>query len=183
MALAPLVALALLAPGAAQDEARYTVRAENMEPRFSIDDRVRFDLRAYATSAPAVGDIVLIRPPADVVNDNGCARPREKRDDELCVRARPQPAPEPLRYITRVVAVGGDRIRFRRGRVVRNGVVETRKGIRSCGGALECTSRRAITVPPGHVYLAGDNRPFSDDSRFWGAIPNAWVTGRYAGPG
>ncbi len=183
MVLAPLLALALLAPGpAAQNDAWFTVRGENMEPRFSIGDRVRFDIAAYATQPPAVGDIVVIRPPADVVNDNGCGRPREKRDDQLCIQARRRPAPEPLRFITRVVAVGGDRIRFTRGRVVRNGVVETRKAIRSCPGD-ECTYRRAITVPPAHVYLAGDNRPHSDDSRFWGAIPNAWVTGRYAGAG
>jgi type IV secretory pathway protease TraF len=67
---------------------------------------------------------------------------------------------------------------FRRGRVVRNGELETRKGIRRCPRGA-CTYRRAITVPAGHVYLSGDNRWSSDDSRFWGALPVSQVLGRY----
>jgi signal peptidase I len=43
-----------------------------------------------------------------------------------------------------------------------------------------CTFPRTITVPAGHVYLLGDNRGASDDSRFWGAVPVAQVLGRYA---
>src|SRR6478609_10893439 len=41
------------------------------------------------------------------------------------------------------------------------------------------TTNTTITVPPGHVYLAGDNRASSDDSRVWGALPVAQLLGRY----
>ena len=78
----------------------------------------------------------------------------------------------------RVVAVGGDRVSFRRGLVVCIGKLETRQGIRRRPRGA-CTYRRAITVPAGHVYLAGDNRGSSDDSRFWGALPVSQVLGRY----
>ena len=42
-----------------------------------------------------------------------------------------------------------------------------------------CDYPRTITVPAGHVYILGDNRGASDDSRFWGAVPVAQVLGRY----
>ena len=98
----------------------------------------------------------------------------------LCVLPAPGPPPDDVRFIKRVVAVAGDRVRFRRGRVVRNDRLERRRGIRTCfDGDDTCTARRAITVPAGHVYVAGDNRPTSDDSRYWGAVPVGQILGRY----
>jgi signal peptidase I len=81
--------------------------------------------------------------------------------------------------VARIVAVGGDRISIRRGRVVRNGKLETRKHLRKCKRDQACDYPRTITVPAGHVYILGDNRGASDDSRFWGAVPVSQVLGRY----
>jgi signal peptidase I len=36
-------------------------------------------------------------------------------------------------------------------------------------------------VPRGTVFVMGDNRINSADSRYWGAVPQAWVFGRVVG--
>ncbi len=39
-------------------------------------------------------------------------------------------------------------------------------------------STPALTVPPHELYVLGDNRAESDDSRNWGAVPDADVAGK-----
>ena len=34
-------------------------------------------------------------------------------------------------------------------------------------------------MPEGHFFALGDNRGASDDSRFWGPVPEDQVIGRY----
>ena len=35
-----------------------------------------------------------------------------------------------------------------------------------------------VTVPEGHYFMMGDNRDDSQDSRFWGFLPQSYVKGR-----
>ena len=48
----------------------------------------------------------------------------------------------------------------------------------SCGGGNGCNFPEAIRVPKGYVFLMGDNRGASDDSRYWGPVPVERVIGK-----
>jgi signal peptidase I len=176
VAIAAALALQMQAP--AHNPEFFVVKAENMTPRLNLNQRVEFDLAAYATQPPQVGDIVLIHPPRGAHLER-CGSPRHAAPEKLCIA--PFGGPDTtVKFVMRVVATAGDRVTFRRGLVLRNGTPERRKNIRRCGDAENgCYYRETITVPARHVYVAGDNRGSSDDSRFWGALPTAQVLGRY----
>lgn len=42
----------------------------------------------------------------------------------------------------------------------------------------ESDSFGPIVVPPGHIFVLGDNRDSSDDSRYWGSVPVKNLEGR-----
>lgn len=83
-----------------------------------------------------------------------------------------------LIFIKRVVAVAGDTIALRDGRAIVNGRSRTEPYVRPCPiGAPTCNFTEELRVPPGTLYLLGDNRNMSLDSRFFGPIPSRWVIG------
>ena len=44
-----------------------------------------------------------------------------------------------------------------------------------------CDRQREYVVPPGHVFVLGDNRGNANDSRFWGSVPVENIKGRAIG--
>ncbi len=82
-----------------------------------------------------------------------------------------------MNFIKRVVAGPGDTIAVKGGHVIRNGKLQKEPFTAPCDGGSGCDLPTAITVPPGHWFMMGDNRGQSDDSRFWGPIPKKWIIG------
>jgi signal peptidase I len=89
--------------------------------------------------------------------------------------------------IKRIVAGPGDEIYIRNGHVYRKTsdsdrfVREGDSYIRPCGARPECNFPVAIKIPAEHWFLMGDNRGESDDSRYWGPVPAAWIVGVVTG--
>ncbi len=83
-------------------------------------------------------------------------------------------ASTPELYIKRVVAVSGDRVRIDRGALFVNGARVEEPYVRFPDGR----SFPEITVPAGSVYVLGDNRPDSEDSRIFGPVPDSDLVGR-----
>ena len=88
--------------------------------------------------------------------------------------------------IKRVIAVGGQTVDLKDGKVVVDGVAldepytsgkESHPISRNAAGV---TVTYPYTVPEGCLWVMGDNRTSSQDSRYFGAIPKSSVSGRAA---
>ena len=90
----------------------------------------------------------------------------------------PWTQPSSQTFIKRVVGLPGDRLSIRNGHVIRNGKREDDPYIVQCNGGEACNFPQTITIPRGYYYMMGDNRPDSEDSRFWGPVPRSWIIGK-----
>ena len=73
-------------------------------------------------------------------------------------------------YIKRVIGVEGDHIKIEEGKVYLNGKELEEPYLRD-GIETESSLFTDITVPEGCVFVMGDNRPHSTDSRSFGCVP------------
>ena len=155
----------------------YRIPSGSMEPTLAIGQRVIVDRLSHRLGqSPSVGDIVVFNPPAGAEAEQ-CGAAGQGQDTAYPC-SRPVPAKSSETFIKRVVAVGGDTLAIRNGHVIRNGKRTSERFTAPCGGGSDCNFPRPITVPRGYVFVMGDNRGQSDDSRFWGPVPVSWVIGR-----
>ena len=149
----------------------------SMRPTMAGHGKVSVDEDAYASGTlPQPGEIVALQGPAGV--DTGtCAEPTDGRSP--CGAALGEYSS--LRLLKRVVAEPGDSVAFAPdGTLIRNGTRVPEPYIRPCPGT--CALPRPVRVPPGHYFVAGDNRPASSDSRIWGPVPLEAIDGRVVAP-
>lgn len=167
----------------------YLVDGPSMEPTLVDHQRVWVAKYAYGLSlpgmnemvatwgTPSVGDVVVFSSPADGLD-----------------------------LVKRVIGVPGDTIEIRDGLVYRNGEPANQRLLGDCdpstmleldpacewveedlGPATHTISRSSFsqpldqfitTVPEGQVFLMGDHRDRSNDSRFFGTVPIRRMRGR-----
>jgi signal peptidase I len=77
--------------------------------------------------------------------------------------------------IMRVVGVAGDRLSDQNGKLVVNGHTAP-DGYLAAGTVTQNVAD--IVVPAGMVYVLGDNRADSADSRAYGPVPTGQIKGR-----
>ncbi len=158
----------------------YLIPSESMLPTLQVHQRVVVErVSHHLGGTPAVGDIIVFHPAAGADAETCASRDQGPGTPTPC--AVPDGRPSGETFIKRVVGVPGDRLRIEGGHVVRNGRRAAEPFTLPCGDGSDCTFPRAITVPPGTVYVMGDNRGDSEDSRYWGPVRTDWIIGRAVG--
>jgi len=112
----------------------YLVEGPSMRPTLKNHERLIVNKFIYRFRAPERGEVLVFSYPKDTSRD----------------------------FIKRVIAVPGDTIEIRDGKVYLNNQLQNETYI------LEAMrgSYPPSTVPEGHVFVMGDNRNNSEDSRF-----------------
>lgn len=132
----------------------YRVPTTSMEPTLAPGDLLLMDLWAYTERVPERGDVVIFH----------------------------APGPEPLEYVKRVVGLPGETISVRGHRAWVGGQPLAEPYVQIVAprdpAAVELANVGPVTVPPGHLFVLGDNRARSADSRVFGSIPFPLVRGR-----
>jgi signal peptidase I len=151
------------------------VEGQSMEPNLHNNQRLVIEKVSYHFRPPQRGDIVVIEAPfwePVPVTTRFAAWLAS-----LLGRAPALVLPEPL--IKRVVALPGETVETRNGRVYINGqeLVEPYTNALTFAPGMSMTDMAPRVISTGHLFVLGDNRPNSNDSRSFGEIPYDDVIG------
>ncbi|MCA1698926.1 MAG: signal peptidase I [Actinobacteria bacterium] len=145
----------------------------SMLPTLAVGQTVIMERITQRYDDPDRGDIVVFKPPAGATDNHcGVAHPA----DEAC--PKPTGGQADNAFIKRIVAEPGDRLKIVQGRVYIDGKLQREPHIRAAVDCNTCNLPHEITIPPGHVFVMGDNRGHSIDSRTWGPVRRDKIIGR-----
>lgn len=78
--------------------------------------------------------------------------------------------------VKRIIALPGDTVEIRDDVAYVDGVAEPQRG--QVTSPRYSLSEPALKIPPGQIYVLGDNRPVSEDSRYFGTVAIAGLKGK-----
>lgn len=150
----------------------FYIPSGSMLPQLQIDDRVVVSKISYRLHEPRRGDIVVFDAPGGEPKDDS---PLPARVVRSVVQSIGLAAPSTDEYIKRVVALPGERVEAHGGKIL----VDGRELVEPYLPAGTTTSEfSAVVVPPETLWVMGDNRGNSADSRIFGPVPQSTVVGR-----
>lgn len=130
----------------------FYIPSGSMEPTLQVDDRILVSKFSYWIGRIARGDVIVFHYPLNPGKD----------------------------FVKRVVALAGERVELRDGVVLINNqpITELYPTALAAGDRACTTSYGPQQVPPGQLFVLGDNRCNSEDSRFFGFVPVDNVVGK-----
>lgn len=144
----------------------FKIPSGSMIPTFEIGDRIFVNKFIYGARVP-------------VLNVNLPAVREPKRGDIVVFISPETPRKD---FVKRLIAVGGERVEIRDGRIMINGAsIQEPASVRAINYynagdyALE---GRSVEVPKDSYFVLGDNSASSRDSRYWGFVPKKNLLGK-----
>ena len=147
----------------------FKIPSGSMEPTLLIGDHILVNKFIYGIKIPFL-DTTLI-PISD-----------PERDDVIVFI---YPVDKSKDFIKRVIGLPGDKVEMKKQKIFINGeLFEDKHGVFSLnpssdrGLVREGSDFGPVIVSEGHLFVMGDNRDHSYDSRFWGFVPLDAVKGK-----
>src|SRR5579871_3548497 len=154
------------------------IPSESMEPTLSPGDHI-LTMRSWLAypfgMLPNRGDIIVFK-----ISDDKLAGPDE-RTANAATRSGAKTQDEIL--IKRVVGLPGDRVQLKGNKLYLNGAPQKEDyqitpAVDPDDAEYPYAYYEELKVPPGQVFVLGDNRNNSDDGRFWGTLPVGNILGK-----
>lgn len=153
----------------------FYIPSGSMIPTLEVGDRVVVSRVAYDVHDPRRGDVVVFEAPhGDTAGDDGDGGllPVRLLRGFFETVGLTQPSTED--FIKRVVGLPGETVEGRDGRLY----IDAQPLEEPYLEGLSFGDFAPTTVPDDHLWVMGDNRAHSSDSRVFGAIPEDSVVGR-----
>ena len=153
----------------------FYIPSESMEPTMLVDDKILVEKVSYWAGEPDRGDIVVFDDPGGWLNaaeSRQASNPVQRGLEVVGL------FPTGGHLIKRVVGVGGDAIKCcdNAGHITVNGTALDEPYLQD--PAANTNQTFDVVVPKDHLWVMGDNRGNSRDSRVFGAIEADTVVGR-----
>lgn len=150
----------------------FFIPSSSMEDTLQINDRVVVSKLSYRLGGIDRGDVIVFDDPRRLAGSS----------DESVFQAVVRNLAESIgistpesEFIKRVIALEGETVEIRNGTVLVDGAVVDEPYVKPPGWAANFGPE---TVPRDHVFVMGDYRSVSRDSRVFGSIPTDDIVGR-----
>lgn len=148
----------------------------SMRPTLIEGDRIFVERFSRFYTTPKRGDIIVFYPPFEEL-DKSAMGVAKRLTGFFC---------KDVAYIKRVIGLPGDTVEVKANKsgkysVLINGKALEESYIMDEYDYIPCTEQMfcgPMKVPAGNYFMMGDNRGNSQDSRFWGFLPQSGVIGR-----
>ncbi len=152
----------------------FFIPSESMVHTLEVGDRVLVSRMSYRLHEPRRGDVVVFTSPFDTAGEDDDDDPLPTRVLHTVLESVGLRQPSTEDFIKRVIALPGETVEGKAGKILINGRALAEPYLAEPGaGEFPPT-----TIGANQVWVMGDNRNRSSDSRVFGPISESKIVGR-----